>query len=100
MPVSTIVLAPAGYLLDPDLGSDYERPWRLAEGLARRGLRVVIVARDVRRLSELGPNVVWDPPRGVAPESPIGRLIDRVRLYWHARRVVQRELSTGDTFVV
>ena len=55
--MDTVVLAPAGYLVDPDVGSDYERPWRLAQGLAKRGLRVVVVAREAKRLDELGPNV-------------------------------------------
>src|SRR5438093_11791231 len=96
----TVVMAPAGYLLDPDIGSDYERPWRLVEGLANSGLRVVVVAREVRRAGELGPNVRIEMPPGALPTSPVGRIIDRANLYVHARRVAYRELMTGTTLAV
>src|SRR5947208_5645479 len=99
-PRDTIVLAPAGYLLDPDIGSDYERPWRLANGLARRGMRVVVVARDVKRADELGPNVVVDSPPGALPNTPVGRLFDRLNLYLHARHVAHKEVHSGHALVV
>ncbi len=99
-PLDTVVLAPAGYLLDPDIGSDYERPWRLAQGLARRGLRVVVVAREVKRPLELGPNVEVVAPPGDLPRTPVGRIVDRANLYWHARQIVNREVSTGRALVV
>jgi glycosyltransferase involved in cell wall biosynthesis len=98
--LDTVVLAPAGYLMDPDIGSDYERPWRLAKGLAARGFRVVVVAREVRKLDELGPLVELDRPPGRAPRSSIGRTIDRVNLYFHARRVAYREVTSGRAFIV
>jgi glycosyltransferase involved in cell wall biosynthesis len=98
--MDTVVLAPAGYLLDPDIGSDYERPWRLAEGLAQRGLRVVVVAREVKKMAELGPNVELAPPPGSLPTTPFGRILDRVNLYWHARRVAHKEISAGRAVVV
>lgn len=98
--MDTVILAPAGYLLDPDIGSDYERPWRLAEGLAKRGLRVVVVAREVRRAAELGPNVELALPPGRLPTSPLRRVVDRANLYWHARVIVRREVSAGRAFVV
>jgi glycosyltransferase involved in cell wall biosynthesis len=98
--MDTVILAPAGYLLDPDIGSDYERPWRLAHGLGRRGLRVVVVAREVKRAIELGPNIELVPPPGNLPTTPIGRIVDRANLYWHARRIVNREVSAGRAFVV
>jgi glycosyltransferase involved in cell wall biosynthesis len=91
--MDTVVLAPAGYLLDPDIGSDYERPWRLAKGLAERGLRVVIVAREVKRAAELGPNVELALPSGAMPTSPVGRVTDRAILYWHARAIVVHHLG-------
>src|SRR2546428_4056519 len=98
--MDTVVLAPAGYLIDPDVGSDYERPWRLAQGLAKRGLRVVMVARDAKRIDELGPNIELQCPPGDLPSSPMGRMIDRANLYVHARRVVYRELAAGRASVV
>jgi glycosyltransferase involved in cell wall biosynthesis len=93
-------LAPAGYLLDPDVGSDYERPWRLVEGLVRSGLRVVVVARETKRLADLGPLVEFEPPPGRSPTSPAGRIIDRGNLYIHARRVARREVASGRALVV
>src|ERR1700693_46671 len=96
----TVVLSPAAYLLDPDLGSEPERPWRLAQGLAQRGLRVVIVAREAKRLEELGHNVVLDRPPGGWPTTPAGRILDRVNLYLHARRVAYREVASGRALVV
>jgi glycosyltransferase involved in cell wall biosynthesis len=98
--MDTVVLAPAGYLLDPDIGSDYERPWRLAQGLAKRGVRVVIVAREAKRTAEFGPNVELMIPPGDLPGSPVGRVIDRATLYLHARRVVYKEVASGRAFVV
>jgi glycosyltransferase involved in cell wall biosynthesis len=98
--MDTVVLAPAGYLLDPDIGSDYERPWRLAEGLARRGLRVVVVAREVKRMADLGPNVELARPPGSLPTSPVGRIADRANLYWYARLISRREVSAGRALVV
>jgi glycosyltransferase involved in cell wall biosynthesis len=86
--------------MDPDLGSDYERPWRLAQGLAKRGLRVVVVAREVNRIDELGPRVELETPPGGLPSSPIGRIVDRANLYLHARRVAYREVRSGRAFVV
>jgi len=96
----TVVLAPAGQLIDPDLGSDHERPWRLAEGLARRGLRVVMVAREVRRIEELGPSVVIERPPGALPKSPLAKVVDRANLYLHARRIAYREVASGRVLVV
>jgi glycosyltransferase involved in cell wall biosynthesis len=96
----TVVLAPAGHLLDPDVGSDHERPWRLADGFAKRGFRVVIVAREVRRVEELGPNVELERPPGRSPTSPVGKIIDRASLYLHARRVAYREVASGRVLVV
>jgi glycosyltransferase involved in cell wall biosynthesis len=96
----TVVLAPAGYVVDPDLGSEPERPWRLAEGLVQRGLRVVMVARDVKRLNELGPKVELERPPGGSPKTPAGKIIDRVNLYLHARRVARREVASGRALVV
>ncbi len=96
----TVVLAPAGYLLDPDIGSDYERPWRLVEGLAKRGFRVVPVAREVKRTKDLGPNVQVEKPPGHAPASAVGRILDRANLYLHARRIANREIANGNTLVV
>ena len=98
----TVVLAPAGYLLDPDVGSDYERPWRLAQGLSVRGLRVIVVAREVRRAADLGRGIEVVSPPGSSPTSPLGRLLDRVNLYWYARQVADKEgcregPSTGPT---
>ncbi len=98
--MDTVVLAPAGYLLDPDIGSDYERPWRLAQGLAKRGLRVVVVARETKRLADLGPNVELTCPPGSLPTSPVGRIIDRANLYWHARRVAYKEVASGRAFII
>jgi glycosyltransferase involved in cell wall biosynthesis len=98
--MDTVVLAPAGYLVDPDLGSDYERPWRLAEGLAKRGLRVVMVAREARRLKELGSSVELERPPGHTPSTPLGRILDRANLYLHARRVAHREVSAGRALVI
>jgi glycosyltransferase involved in cell wall biosynthesis len=98
--VDTVVLAPAGYLLDPDIGSDYERPWRLAQGLAKRGLRVVVVAREAKRMAELGPNVELSCPPGALPTTPTGRIIDRANLYWHARQVAHKEIAAGRALVV
>jgi glycosyltransferase involved in cell wall biosynthesis len=98
--MDTVVLAPAGYLLDPDIGSDYERPWRLAQGLAERGLRVVVVAREVKRAAELGPNVELAIPPGAMPTSPVGRVTDRAILYWHARAIVRGEVSARRALVV
>jgi glycosyltransferase involved in cell wall biosynthesis len=98
--MDTVVLAPAGYLIDPDVGSDYERPWRLAQGLAKRGLRVVVVARDARKMAELGPMVELSCPPGRLPNSPMGRVIDRANLYWHARRVAHAEVASGHALVI
>jgi glycosyltransferase involved in cell wall biosynthesis len=98
--LETVVLAPAGYLLDPAIGSDYERPWRLVEGLAKRDLRVVVVARDVRQLERLGRNVELARPPGRAPASPLGRIVDRVNLYAYARRVVNKEIASGNVLAV
>ncbi len=98
--MDTVVLAPAGYLIDPEIGSDYERPWRLAQGLARRGLRVVVVARQINRTDELGPLVELHCPPGGLPSSPLGRILDRVNLYSHARRVAYREVSSGRVLAV
>ncbi len=98
--MDTVVLAPAGYLLDPDIGSDYERPWRLAQGLAQRGLRVVIVARDVRKMGELGSGIEFERPPGRLPNSHIGRMVDRANLYLHARRVAYREVRSGRALVI
>jgi glycosyltransferase involved in cell wall biosynthesis len=86
--------------MDPDIGSDYERPWRLVQGLAKRGLRVVVVAREVNRIEELGPNVELERPPGSLPNSAMGRIIDRPNLYLHARRVAHREVRSGRAFVV
>lgn len=94
------MLAPAGHLLDPDLGSDYERPWRLAQGLAGRGLRVVIVARQAERVDELGLNVQLECPPGPAPTSPMRKIVDRANLYMHARRIAYREVASGRALVV
>jgi hypothetical protein len=95
----TVVLAPAGYLVDETLGSDYERPWRLANGLGKRGLRVVVVARIVRG-GELGADVEVVMPRARQPNTPFGRLVDRLRLYIVARAVVRRELRRGGVLAV
>src|ERR1700737_4500786 len=90
---ATVVLAPAGYDVDPDVGSDPERPWRLIQGLTARGIRVVAVARRVARSTELGPlaNIRLLP--GSQPTTPTGRLLDRLRLYLHARAVVMGEME-------
>ena len=86
--------------MDPGIGSDYERPWRLAQGLARRGLRVVVVAREVKRIEELGPRVELECPPGGLPSSAMGRMVDRVNLYLHARRIAYREVRSERAFVV
>jgi glycosyltransferase involved in cell wall biosynthesis len=96
----TVVLAPAGYLLDPEIGSDYERPWRLADGLAQRGMRVVIVAREVRNADRLSSNVDIRRPPGNSPTTPVAKLIDRMNLYMHARRVAYAEAASGRALVV
>ncbi len=98
--MDTVVLAPAGYLLDPDIGSDYERPWRLVEGLAKRGVRVVLVAREVKKLDLLGSNVELVRLPGHAPESPLGKVVDRVNLYLQALRVARREIASGRVLAV
>src|SRR5438132_13749424 len=96
----TVVLAPAGYEVDPDLGSDPERPWRLASGLTRRGLRVVAVARRVARMGDLGSGATVALVPGKVPTSAAGLFIDRVRLYLFARAVTLRELRTTDVIAV
>lgn len=93
--MDTVILAPAGYLLDPDLGSDYERPWRLAKGLAARGFHVIAVAREVKRTDELGSNVEISAPPGRITGSPTIRLFDRAVLYWHSRNAAARAVSSG-----
>jgi|GEM_PF-2795401 len=100
MPSETVVLAPAGYVVDDSIGSDYERPWRLANGLGKRGLRVIVVARDVRGRESLGPNVEVVVPAAREPYTPLGRLFDRLRLYTVARQVAQRESRRGGVLVV
>jgi glycosyltransferase involved in cell wall biosynthesis len=87
------VLAPAGYDVDPDLGSDPERPWRLIQGLTARGIRVIAVARRVARSTELGPLATIRLLPGSQPTTPTGRLLDRLRLYLYARAVVMREME-------
>src|ERR1700730_10478455 len=91
----TVVLAPAGYIVDPDLGSDPERPWRLIQGLVRRGIRVVAVARTIARPRELGEGVTVRLVPGEIPTSATGRVIDRIRLYVYARVVALNELKGG-----
>jgi glycosyltransferase involved in cell wall biosynthesis len=87
-------------MLDPDAGSDHERPWRLAHGLGSRGMRVVIVAREVHRLDELGPTVELQRLPGRFPTSPVAKIVDRANLYLHARRVALREVASGRVLAV
>jgi glycosyltransferase involved in cell wall biosynthesis len=96
----TVVLAPASYIVDPDLGSDPERPWRLIQGLIRRGVRVVAVARKIARAHELGEGVTVRLLPGEIPSSATGRVIDRIRLYLYARAVALNELKGGSVLVV
>jgi glycosyltransferase involved in cell wall biosynthesis len=96
----TVVLAPASYQADPDMGSDPERPWRLIQGLLARGIRVVVVARTVARVSDLGAGLTLRLLPGTLPTSPSGRLIDRVRLYVYAREVALWEMGRGDVLAV
>src|ERR1700737_3400304 len=96
----TVVLAPAGYIVDPDLGSDPERPWRLMQGLVRRGVRVVAVARKIARAHELGQGVTVRLLPGKIPTSATGRIIDRIRLYIYARAVALNELKGNNVLVV
>jgi glycosyltransferase involved in cell wall biosynthesis len=98
--LDTVVLAPAGYLVDPEVGSDPERPWRLAAGLAARGYRVVIVARTVQQAERLGSNVVIAQPQTRAPRSPLGKILDRVGIYMLSRAIARREVATGRVLVV
>ena len=96
----TVVLAPASYIVDPDLGSDPERPWRLIQGLVRRGIRVVAVARTIARPRELGEGVTVRLVPGEIPTSATGRVIDRIRLYVYARVVALNELKGGGVLAV
>jgi len=95
-----VVLAPAGYEVDPERGSDQERPWRLIKGLNARGIRVVVVARSVVRADELGSGVTLRLLPGKFPSSPAGRLLDRARLYLHARNVALSEVRRGGVLAV
>ena len=96
----TVVLAPASYIVDPDTGSDPERPWRLMQGLSRRGVRVVAVARKVARATELGEGVTVRLVPGAIPTSATGRIIDRVRLYLYARAVALNEVAANGVLAV
>src|ERR1700737_4406958 len=96
----TVVLAPAGYIVDPDLGSDPERPWRLRQGLVRRGVRVVAVARKIARVHELGEGITVRLLPGEIPTSATGRVIDRVRLYMYARAVAMDEVKRNGVLAV
>ena len=51
-------------------------------------------------MEELGPNVELALPPGRLPRSASGRMIDRVNLYLHARRIAYREVRSGRAFVV
>jgi len=96
----SVVLAPAGYEVSPEYGSDPERPWRLVEGLSRRGIRVTVVARRVSSESKWSPGVTVKLLAGKMPATPMGRLLDRVRLYTYSRRVVMGELQRHDVLAV
>jgi glycosyltransferase involved in cell wall biosynthesis len=87
-------------VVDRDVGSDPERPWRLAQGLGQRGFRVVLVARSVGQVDELGPNVELESPLGHRPTSPVRMILDRANLYLHARRIAHREIASGRALVV
>lgn len=60
----------------------------------------MLVAREARRLEELGPNVKLERPPGHPPTSPAGKIVDRANLYLHARRIAYREVDSGRAFVV
>jgi glycosyltransferase involved in cell wall biosynthesis len=96
----SVVLAPAGYEVSPEYGSDPERPWRLVEGLSRRGIRVTVVARRVTSQSQWSAGVTVRLLPGTMPATPMGRLLDRVRLYRYARRVALGELDRTDVLAV
>jgi glycosyltransferase involved in cell wall biosynthesis len=96
----TVVLAPASYIVDPDLGSDPERPWRLMQGLVKRGIRVVAVARKFARADDLGEGIVVRLVPGEVPTSATGRVLDRIRLYLYARAVALNEIKGGSVLVV
>jgi glycosyltransferase involved in cell wall biosynthesis len=96
----TVVLAPAGYDVDPDVGSDPERPWRLIQGLSRRGIRVVAVARRVAHQADFTPSVTIHLLPGKVPTTAGGRLIDRLRLYLLARAVALNEMDRGSLLAV
>jgi len=96
----TVVLAPAGYDVNPSYGSDPERPWRLVQGLSRRGVRVIVVARRAVGLEEFGPGVSVRLLPGRMPTTLTGRLLDRVTLYLYARRVALDEIRGGSVLAV
>lgn len=96
----TVVLAPAGYLVDSTLGSDPERPWRLIQGLAAKGIRVVAIARTVNQAQAWGPSAIVRLVPGRMPASPTGRLLDRIRLYLFARKIAIDEASRGPLLAV
>lgn len=96
----TVVLAPAGYVVDRSHGSDLERPWQFARALARRGVRVVLVAREVRDEEGLGSGVEVEAVTGSVPHTPAGQVLDRARLYAHARRIARREVRSGRVLAV
>jgi glycosyltransferase involved in cell wall biosynthesis len=96
----SVVLAPAGYEVSPEHGSDPERPWRLVEGLSRRGIQVTVVARRVASQSDWPSGVTVRLLPGKLPGTPVGRLFDRARLYHYARRVAIGELQRRDVLAV
>src|SRR2546421_280733 len=98
--MGTVILAPASYEVDPDLGSDPERPWRLIQGLVSQGIHVVAVARKFARAAELGERFSLRLLPGRLPNTALGRVYDRIRLYQYARVVVLAELARGDVMAV